>query len=358
MPDLLDDILKDNTSDEDATKAAADAAAAADNTGQQADEGNKPDEGDKGEPSVSDILDQMKQLQKQNKGLIKDIQAERSKRQNAQGQFNQLSATVNDVLQRQTATQTQTTDTQANKPKGIPVSYDDEGNPYVDPNDIQHLVGAVDQQVRGVNDKVDAMAELQAQEAAQKAALDGILNQKDGYRSAYDKVNKAYQWVNNKVMELQKQHGTQGIVPTNQVLELAKSGHIDLEEYNKTFSDLPFDQVVRSHDTSFEMERVLDNVLSVLGQDSTPADEKNKDAQNQDGKTTEDPEHQAHSDVFKKVLKKPASLGNVANNQDSQPDAFERLASISAEDFVDSLTDADVDKLERAMEREELRQYG
>jgi hypothetical protein len=356
MGDLLDDILNDDNDLE--------AQAAAQNTDDDAANADDQDQGDDGqqanEPTIAEVMKMYEEMQRQNKGLIKDLQGERSKRQTAQGQFQQLSSTVSDILKRQS--EPANDNQQQATFKGIPVAETEDGEMYVPQEHINTLVSQITQNVDSVRNQIDAVSQAQAAKEAAEAQLNAVIGSKPEYSTAYNELKSAYSLVNKHVIDLLEANDASGTVLSgSQVLELMHRGEFPnlKADFEKAYPDLQLDQVIRSHDTTYDLTSTLDAISSLSGQSDVSDAIKDADKQTKTGEGDDSATQNksAHSDVFQKVLKKPSSLSTVANSKGSAPDAFEKLAGLSSEDFLDNLTDADVEKLERAMEREERNQY-
>jgi hypothetical protein len=332
--DIIDKILNSkNNNDDDPNKKG-------DNQGDP-DDPNKKDGDDNKTNFVT--VEEFQALQKQNKGLIKDLQGERTKRQHMSGKYDQLSTTVNEILIKSKASKAVD---DVKKAKGIAIEYDDEGHPYVPQSAIDELVTNVNKSVNTVGSAVQDLATIQDQNNQAKQRLDAVIGRKPEYADVYNRVNAARSFINDKVIEWQKQTGYQNAVSEEDVLTLIQRGDIDMSEFNKTYEGFDVDDIVRSHLTDYTLEKAMNGVLALSQQGDD--DDSQDDGDNTNNKA---------SDTFKKVLSKPNSLGSAANNKGSKTDPFERLAQVSADDLL-SLTDDDEAALLEAMAREENQEYG
>lgn len=350
--DLLDDLLEEEDLDKMLKESEDEGTAGKDDDKDKAGKTSKKSENDEDKDQKTDpinskltsALDKIDALSRQNKGLIKDLQGERKTRQEMaefKGKYEQLNETVNQIL---TAQQSKDGGV-AKKIDGVPMEYDEETEKYYMPNNvIDAIVNKIDEKIGLISEQVSSVAQTQTADSQAKQIIDSIISENEKFGDAYGKLNKAYNWVNQKVVDYMNQTGVDNITTSSQILDLIDGSEIE-KEFSSEFEGLNLNQVVRSHDTKSELRSALSSISSSGEKVEKKVEEK------KESKTSSDDD--AHSETFKKVLKKPSTLEGGANQQGKNIDAFERLAALSTEEIIDNFSDADVAKLERALKREE-----
>jgi hypothetical protein len=298
--DLLDDLLTDTDDDDDA-----------------------------GESDEAKALkEELAALKKENHGLLTTVKKERSKRQNSDGRLEQLTATVNGIIEQNKSGAADPIPT-AGADDGLRVLYNDDGEPYLPTESLNTLLTQQQQEIDQLKEALQITASQNtAQLEAEKAKM-AIVGKNEAFAAPYAKYQTARKWVENVVDQWQTETGNQG----RQVLSGYALDNIfdaSLQEEIKTqFPEMNLADVVTAEDSFWHFEQMLEHSLP----------------------TEETPELKQPDSRFKQVLNKPSTLGKTANAK-AEPTIMERAGNLSATD-IGNLSDAQVAALEKAMLQEE-----
>jgi hypothetical protein len=298
--DLLDDLLTDTDDDDDA-----------------------------GESDEAKALkEELAALKKENHGLLTTVKKERSKRQNSDGRLEQLTATVNGIIEQNKSGAADPIPT-AGADDGLRVLYNDDGEPYLPTESLNTLLTQQQQEIDQLKEALQITASQNtAQLEAEKAKM-AIVGKNEAFAAPYAKYQTARKWVENVVDQWQTETGNQG----RQVLSgYALDNIFDAslqEEFKTQFPEMNLADVVTAEDSFWHFEQMLEHSLP----------------------TEETPELKQPDSRFKQVLNKPSTLGKTANAK-AEPTIMERAGNLSATD-IGNLSDAQVAALEKAMLQEE-----
>lgn len=331
---------------------------------------NVLDDDDKGQKTTEETLKAMQEqmnamqksnedLMKANKGLLKDLQGERQNRQQFQTRFENLSTTVQGVLDKKKAdADTDDSDDQGikgkqNQPKGLAVELDADGNAYVPDHAIEGVTAplkAVIEDLKGKNETlagvIQEMAGSNKVQDQFKQTVAAIVGEKPEFSAAHGKLENLRGVINQAVSQFQEQRGLEGFFTPAQVLDLLDG---DLKEFQDEFiaanPGIDIERVVRGYESQRDLRSTLSHLSGLAAQ--TPKLDENGNPVDGKGQSTV-------GDQFKKVLQKPGTLANSSNQRDGKGNAWENLTKMDALDLLDNMSDADADKIEAALLKEEL----
>jgi len=255
-------------------------------------------------------------------GLLKAKQAQTLKRQGAEDRLNQVEGAINAMLsQRQQQGKESVTEAEAAgaRSQGIPVTYDDDGNGWIDPNYITQLTTPYENRIN------DLEARLQQTDAASNAnvqatkIMEGIIGEDERYGSASSRYRAARKWVEDTVFDFTKTNGITQPLSSGQALDNVFQDKWVQEEFSKNFEGVDLVDVVTAEDSQMNFRRALDNIATAM----TPKDE-----------NLALPKDKMDS-RFQKVLDKPSTLGGQANAKAGQLTVLDKVNNISTEDLID-----------------------
>jgi hypothetical protein len=288
------------------------------------------------EPTADDmkaLQEQVAALEKEKNGLLADVKNERKKRQQVSGQHDKLTQTVNSILEERNKTLDSIKSAAHPEPqtKGLPVTYTEEGDGYIESDKVQELTRPYEERI----DKLEQMiANLSTQQSAQQEAeqvINSLVGRKPEYSPAYGKYQAARKWANDQVVAFQKEHGIQGLIEPGQALD-----HIfdkDLEEqFSTNFPGVDLETVIMAETSTRAFNKMLDAL-------STPVNPVKKQLDDDSSK-------------FQKVMKKPSGLGSATN--EGEGSIMDKIGTLSAEDIM-NLTDKQAQALQDAALAEEKR---
>ncbi len=341
MPkDILDDVLDENESD--------DSQETSDDT---TDDSTPKDESGEDQINVADLQKEIFDLKKQNKGYYKEMKAERAKRQEFQdfkGRFEQLSSTVNDILTK-TKDKDDSSDDGETKINGIPVSFDDDGNPYISQEEINSLVKGYTSEIDEVRQTLQQSSQQKQMEDAFNSAVDSVVSQDNRFAPARSKLDKARAFLNEKLIEYQKINNVPGQLTPGQAIDILSEEEDIMEDFTEEFPGFDASTALRAYDSKTDLRTALDGIAKL---DASDKGEEKTEKEEPTGIKGD----KEKSDALKKLLKKPSTHGSTSDKKASQVDVVERVSQVSTEDLIDNLSDDDVAKLESALLKEEMRE--
>lgn len=294
------------------------------------DESDENDEGTKTNAEAEALKEELAALKKENHGLLTTVKKERGKRQNSDGRLEQLTSTVNGIIEQNKGGAADPNQT-AEADDGLRVLYNDEGEPYLPTESLNTLLSQQQQEINQLKEALQITAsQSNAQAEAEKAKM-AIVGKDESYGPAYTKYQTARRWVESAVDQWQHETGNVG-KQVGSGYALDNIFDADLREQFKTeFPDMDIFSIVTAEDGLGHFERTLQSITPSAEEDATEL--KKPDSR------------------FKQVMNKPSSLGKTANAK-TEPSIFERAGNLSATDIND-LSDAQVAALEKAMLQEE-----
>lgn len=271
------------------------------------------------EDDTSNALEaKLAELEASNKGLVKSLSAQRNIRQDLQGQLDGIKEAIADVRAKKDATET--VDSTGAM---IPVDFDDDGNPFLDPAnlgstqnaDIEALKVTINQLQNQVNRTVTQKTEQQA--------LNSLLDENEGYHTAHKAVTKAWNFLKDDVFDAYLlERGLEAPKTADQAIDIAMKSKSINAKFTEKYPALDMESVLEAH--LIATPRYLRKAL-------------NKALVNDTESTNEQLD-----------LSRPSSLAKIdAGGGETQASLLTRVADMSTEDFskLDERTMAKIDKL-------------
>lgn len=293
------------------------------------------------EVSLEDLqakLQQLEQekndLERKHRGVFKELKNERRNRQEMGEQYNNLSATVQQIIQQRQAAQTVEPDKTF---KGIPLEFNEDGDAYIPEDKLQGVTKPLVEKIESLQKSMATTKGQLEEQAAAQAAINNILSEDERYPDVWPVYQKARAWANDAVIDWQQENEVQGIVKSNDALNYVFDSKLQAE-FNEQFPGLSLEQVVTAEDGDYFLKRTLANIADAVFSEEEEAAPVKKVS--------------SASSKFKKVLNKPNGLGASANKAGSQKSIIDTAESLSSLDALE-LSDDQANSLLRALEREE-----
>jgi hypothetical protein len=280
---------------------------------------------------LSLMEDKLKASDKEKHGLLDDIKRERRKRQDIRDRLNTLTDTVNTIVTNNKAKPADII-ADAKKANGIPVDFDGDGEGTVNIDEsveakIKPLLDKItnlESQLQLTTETTDATREADAIKTA-------VVGEDESYQGAYSKYQTALKWVDEKVVEFQKDHGITGQMNAGQALTHVFDD-VTTKEFTDNFPEFDLIQTLTAEDSVPQFRMMLTNVAKAM----TPNKNDNNTAKNK----------------FAKVLRKPSGLSNTTNVKSGSNNPLNADTEFSTSDIL-NLSDAQVAALEKALLNEE-----
>jgi DNA repair exonuclease SbcCD ATPase subunit len=280
---------------------------------------------------VNALKSQVEELTSANAGLLKAKQAETRKRQDSSDRLNQLEGAVGTILsqrQQQGIASVSEAEAAGARAQGIPVTYDDDGNGWIDPTHVNNLVSPYEQRINELETKLQQTnANVTASSNADKV-MEGIIGENERFGPASGRYRAARKWVEDQVSDFTKANGVTRDLSSSEALTHVFDTHLT-NEFAKEFEGLNLMDIVTAEDTEAHFRRMLNSVA-----DATPTG---------DVDALPTPKEKMDS-RFQKVLDKPSALGNQANAKAGQTSIMDKVGSLSTQDIMD-LSEEQIDTL-------------
>jgi len=264
-------------------------------------------------------------------GLLKAKQAQTAKRQSVEDKLAQIEGAVGALLsQRQQQGTESVSESQAAaaRAQGLPVTYDDDGNGWIDTNSINQLISPYARKINELEQRLQQTdASTSAQANAQKV-MSGIIGEDERFGPASGRYRAARKWVEDTVFDYARENGIKRVLSSGEALDNVFNDSYLRQEFAKNFDGIDIVDIVTAEDSQTNFRRTLDHIAGAM----TPKD-------------VDFPSPKDKMDSrFQKVLNKPSSLGNQANAKAGQLSVLERLNNVSTEDLMD-FSDDQIDTL-------------
>jgi hypothetical protein len=276
-------------------------------------------------PEGPSLDERLAELEKANKGLLQTVTAEREKRQRFEGAYNQLNNIVTETIAKR---ERKPEPEPKREPRKIPVSYDEDGNPFIEEDALAELVEERTKPLGTSLEDEKAYRELQHRQAQKNQAIDhqirSVVMEEEGYDVAYNDLKKAIEFTVVELAEYMRENGIQARhdMGTGAMIDVASGTRVE-KAFNERFPQIELDQVIRAFESRADLRRALKRFKD----SAKPKIEKTGIDSN-----------------LKKIANKANNLSNVRNQKSPAPgDTLEDLAekySGSIEEMSDSEYDA------------------
>jgi len=272
------------------------------------------------------LKSKVEELELARTGLLKAKQAATLKRQSAEERLAQLEGAVGTMLsQRQQQGMASLSESQVAgaRAKGIPVTYDEDGNGWIDMSIMNQFANEiVSPYAQKINDLEARLQNSTASTAAQTNAekvMSGIIGEDERFGPASGRYRAARKWVEDTVFDFAKTNDIKQALSSGQALDHVFSDPYIQEQFKRQFEGIDLVDIVTAEDSQAHFRRTLDHIAGAM----TPKDD-----------FTAMPKDKMDS-RFQKVLNKPSSLGNQANAKAGQLSVLDRLSNIRPEELME-----------------------
>lgn len=266
------------------------------------------------EERYSAMEERLAKYEEENKAFQRAMLDERKKRQTEAEEHGRLKTSVQEIL---AAVKARKEAAAAPEPEFIKLQYDDDGNPVI-PKDVltglareqaEARVKPLEENVGQLTQSQQAVRDQRAQEDAFNRAVSQIVSEDESFKPAHAELDKAFGWLNQKVDEIQRAEGIEGVIQPGPALSLLAK-HGALEEFKKVFPDKSASLVARAYESDFDLREALRSFAV------TPV-------------AKPDPK------TVKKISQKPASLASVGNRKGIETSAADQVIEFSVEDLLE-----------------------
>jgi hypothetical protein len=280
---------------------------------------------------IKELKAQVGASEKEKQGLLKAVKEERSKRQEMSGRLDQITNTLNSMLDQreQLIAQSQAQKDEATL-KGIPVEYDDDGDGYINAdNRLKEMISPHEEKIAALEAELEQTRAAVSAQNEYNETVNALVGEDEAYEPAHRQYKTARKWISDRVADWSVQNGWRG--PMNSAEALTHVVDEDFEnEFTERFPGMDAFTVTVAEDSPKHFRRMLAQTAKAQS-DVAPAP---KDSR------------------FQRVINKPSSLGKSANAKGEAPSLSERMGNLSATDLL-GFGDAEIEALTNHLRSEE-----
>lgn len=333
MPkDILDELLN---SDEDETQDEPDVDDGDEGDDEVQDEPNDEPE-DKPDDRYVSLEAKLDELANEKKGLYKELKGERQKRQELTGRLEQLTGTIQQIINSRSEQSKEDGTTEKKTVKGIPVEFTEDGDALIPQDALASITKPYEEKIAALEKYLQTANHSQQKEKAADELINRLISEDDRYPDAYRAYQKARTWVNDRVIDWMEDNNLEGEMTSGQALDYVVDKDME-EEFSKRFPGLDIERVVTAEDSQRLFRRMLENVAGTFDDDQT----------NTNTKTDTRDESKV-----KKLMKKPSGLGSSSNAKAGDLSVIDKAADLTTDDIM-GMSDKQIAELEKALLEEE-----
>jgi len=280
--------------------------------------------------AVKDLKTELDEMKRQNNGLLQTVKSDRRKRQDMSSKFDGLKETVDTILTRREQGE-QALLAERSDQDVIDVEITDDGDAFIPKSKLDDLVNPMQDRIDELEDRLQLVNQSNNAARETEQLIQEMVAKDERYSSTYGKYRNARKWVNDKVVDYQKDHGIQGEVPSGQVMSKIVDDAM-VNEFSQLFPGMDLGLVTTAEDSEWHFEQMLSRTTDDLAPKATPNDNR-----------------------FRQVLNKPSGLGKSTNAKAGELSLSERVGNLSTMDIMD-LDDNAIEALSKYIAREEQKE--
>ena len=284
---------------------------------------------------MATLKEEIAELNKEKAGLLKGVKAERSKRQEINGKLTQLTETVNGLLtNRDSVAKKVITDAAAaNKAKGVPVTWTEEGEGFIKTEVLDEVLNPYKNEILNLKQQLEITNNRTSADSEAEKVRRAIVGEDERYDKAYSKYQAARRWVVDQVADFAKVNDITQSLTSGEALDNVFDSDAEAE-FESEFPGIDLERIVTAEDS----KRHFRNTMSSVAEAMTPS---------------EDDALKAKPDSrFQKVMRKPSGLGTGQNAKAGEVSVMDKLDALTVDDLT-NIDDATADKLLAAIAAEE-----
>ena len=327
--DVMDEVLEE-TDEIDETEDLKDEEDEADDKGKTSKAEGKSEE------SIESLAAKVEALAKEKDGILKELLSTRQAKHELKGKIDaitEMMAAAKSNREEMISTGAEEAVTGVKTKDGIPVSFDDDGNPYIAKKDMPKFdneeMAELKKELAAIKNQ---SFHQQAIDQNQRILADAIAGD-DRYAGAYTRVQQAYQYLDAKTGDIMRQYGLNlQTTSLDEVMALLEKEYGD--EFSDNYPGLDIDVVVEACTTGPDGLLRPRKVTKALKAAAVDGDS----GTNQKIKN------------LKFMAGKPSNLTGTRNQKGVTGRTLNDIANMDVKDF-ESMSDADFKRLERALAR-------
>jgi hypothetical protein len=274
---------------------------------------------------MKSLKDQLSEKEKQINGLLQTVKSDRRKRQEMKGQLDSVTTTINSIL-----TERQQMKESLNKSSDddrIQIDVTEDGEAFLPKSKLDDIVAPFQSRIDELEQKLQLANQQQDADKESNQLIQSIIGEDERYGAVYPKYQRARKWVNDRVIEFQKDNNIQGQLTSGQALTHVFDEKMT-SEFEKSFPGLNLAAVTTAEDSTWHFKDMLSKSAESLFSKHEP------DAR------------------FRQVMNKPSGLGKSANAKGGELSLTDRVSQLGSMDIMD-LNDDQIAALTKYMQNDE-----
>jgi uncharacterized coiled-coil DUF342 family protein len=268
-------------------------------------------------------------LEKEKSGLLKGVQEERRKRQEINGRLDQVTTTVNSILERREAALESQESKDSDTLKGIQVEFTEDGDAFVPLEKLSPLTEKYEEKIEALEEELNNTRNAQTSTQQYNQEVEAMVGKKPEYQGAYQQYRYARKWVSDQLQDFIMDNGYDRPLTSGEALSFAIDENFRTE-FASQFPDLDLVSIVTAEDSPWHFEQMLEVTSTALNDlKSAPSDSR-----------------------FQRVMNKPSTPGKSANAKGGELSLVDRASNLSAADLL-NMDSKQAEALERALRFEE-----
>lgn len=285
--------------------------------------------------------EEVSELERKQQGTYEAFKAERAKRQAIEAKFTSVSEALREIRQEREAKAVAEPTPAKPAKKRVQVEVDEEtGDAYVEGEyltreEVEELIkkSGVPEKVQQIEGHLTQQQMMEESERAFQETVNSVIEtDSERFSPAIKDLDKTLEWVDKELCDILDDEGIPHGVLSGKAIDILEGNDMFMAEFDKKFPGVDVALVARAYDSKSDLRRALKHYTGLKGDESIKPGLK-------------------AADNLKRIASKgrPANLGGAPNRSvDTGVADLDDYQNLSQED-IDSMSDAELNKLERAM---------
>ncbi|RLD02966.1 MAG: hypothetical protein DRI65_13860, partial [Chloroflexota bacterium] len=220
--------------------------------------------------AVKDLKAELDEMKRQNNGLLQTVKSDRRKRQDMSSKFDGLKETVDTILTRREEGEQALADASSVQDV-IDVEITDNGDAFIPKSKLDDLVSPMQSRIDELEERLQLANQSNVAARETEQLIQEMVAKDERYGPTYGKYRNARKWVNDRVVDFQRDHGIQGEIPSGQVMSNIVDDAMS-NEFSQLFPGMDLGLVTTAEDSEWHFKQMLAQTTESLAPKATPND--------------------------------------------------------------------------------------